>query len=210
MALGGGCELLLHSNFIQAHVETYIGLTEAALGICPAWGGCKELLYRFHNSKSMPKGPMPSIMKAFQTIGLAKTSTSGPEAKEIGFLTENDGITMNRDRLLYDAKMVAIEMIKKYNPPEKPLYRLPGSTAYSAIEIGLNGMEDAGQISVHDKFIGKQIANVLSGGETDILDEVDEDYMLKLESKAIQTLFREPKSQERIEKLLETGKIIRN
>ncbi len=210
MALGGGCELLLHSNFVQAHAETYIGLTEAALGICPAWGGCKELLYRFNNSKSIPKGPMPSIMKAFQTIGLAKTSTSGPEAKEIGFLTENHGITMNRDRLLYDAKMVAIEMIKKYNPPEKPVYRLPGRTAYSAIEIGLNGMEDAGQISVHDKFIGKQIANVLSGGETDILDEVDEDYILKLESKAIQALFREPKSQERIEKLLETGKIIRN
>ena len=210
MALGGGCELLLHSNFIQAHVETYIGLTEAALGICPAWGGCKELLHRFSNSKTMPKGPMPSIMKTFQTIGLAKTSTSGPEAREIGFLSENDGITMNRDRLLYDAKIVAIKMIKDFVPPEKPVYRLPGRTAYSAIEIGLNGMEDAGQISLHDKFIGKQIANILSGGDTDILNEVDEDHILKLESNAIQTLFKEPKSQERIETLLETGKIIRN
>jgi 3-hydroxyacyl-CoA dehydrogenase len=101
-------------------------------------------------------------------------------------------------------------MIKDFVPPEKPVYRLPGRTAYSAIEIGLNGMEDAGQISLHDKFIGKQIANILSGGDTDILNEVDEDHILKLESNAIQTLFKEPKSQERIETLLETGKIIRN
>ena len=98
MALGGGCELLLHSNFVQAHVESYIGLTEAALGICPAWGGCKELLSRFDHNKNMPNGPMPAIMKAFQTIGLAKTSTSAPEAREIGFLRSEDGITMNKDR----------------------------------------------------------------------------------------------------------------
>ena len=211
MALGGGCELLLHSNFVQAHVETYIGLTEAALGICPAWGGCKELLYRFQDSKTIAKGPMPAIMQAFQTIGLAKTSTSGPEAQKFGFLSDNDGITMNRDRLLYDAKSVAIKMIgNDFIPPEKPLYRLPGKTAFSALQLGLNGMKDAGQISDHDKFIGEQIAIILSGGDTDMLNEVDEDYILKLESVAIQTLFREPKSQERIEKLLETGKIIRN
>ena len=101
MALGGGCEILLHSNYVQAHVESYIGLTEAALGICPAWGGCKELLNRFQDSKSIAKGPMPAIMQAFNTIGLAKTSTSAPEAQKIGFLNDRDGITMNRDCLLY-------------------------------------------------------------------------------------------------------------
>ena len=210
MALGGGCEILLHSNFVQAHVESYIGLTEAALGICPAWGGCKELLNRFQDSKSIAKGPMPAIMQAFNTIGLAKTSTSAPEAQKIGFLNDRDGITMNRDRLLYDAKMVALKMIYDFTPPEKPSFRLPGKTAFSALELGLNSMKDAGQISEHDKFIGEQIANVLSGGDTDMLNEVDEDQILKLESSAIQTLFKEPKSQERIEKLLETGKIIRN
>ena len=153
---------------------------------------------------------MPAIMQAFNTIGLAKTSTSAPEAQKIGFLNDRDGITMNRDRLLYDAKMVALKMINDFTPPEKPSFRLPGKTAFSALELGLNSMKDAGQISEHDKFIGEQIANVLSGGDTDMLNEVDEDQILKLESSAIQTLFKEPKSQERIEKLLETGKIIRN
>ena len=210
MALGGGCELLLHSNFVQAHVESYIGLTEAALGICPAWGGCKELLSRFEHNKNMPNGPMPAIMKAFQTIGLAKTSTSAPEACEIGFLRSEDGITMNKDRLLHDAKLVAINLIKNYVKPEKLSYRLPGRTAFAALELGLKGMIDNGQISEHDKFIGQQIATILSGGETDMLNEVDEDHILKLESNSIQTLFKQPKSQERIEKLLETGKIIRN
>ena len=210
MALGGGCELLLHSNFVQAHVESYIGLTEAALGICPAWGGCKELLSRFENNKNLPNGPMPAIMKAFQTIGLAKTSTSAPEAREIGFLRSEDGITMNKDRLLHDAKLVAINLIETYVKPEKLTYRLPGRTAFAALELGLKGMFDNGQISEHDKLIGHQIANILSGGETDMLNEVDEDHILKLESNSIQTLFKQPKSQERIEKLLETGKIIRN
>ena len=210
MALGGGCELLLHSNFVQAHVESYIGLTEAALGICPAWGGCKELLSRFENNKNLPNGPMPAIMKAFQTIGLAKTSTSAPEAREIGFLRSEDGITMNKDRLLHDAKLVAINLIETYVKPEKLTYRLPGRTAFAALELGLKGMFDNGQISEHDKLIGHQIATILSGGETDMLNEVDEDHILKLESNSIQTLFKQPKSQERIEKLLETGKIIRN
>ena len=210
MALGGGCELLLHSNFVQAHVESYIGLTEAALGICPAWGGCKELLSRFEHNKNMPNGPMPAIMKAFQTIGLAKTSTSAPEAREIGFLRSEDGITINKDRLLHDAKLAAINLIKNYVKPEKLSYRLPGRTAFAALELGLKGMIDNGQISEHDKFIGQQIATILSGGETDMLNEVDEDHILKLESNSIQTLFKQPKSQERIEKLLETGKIIRN
>jgi len=210
MALGGGCELLLHSNFVQAHVESYIGLTEAALGICPAWGGCKELLSRFEHNENIPNGPMPAIMKAFQTIGLAKTSTSAPEAREIGFLRSEDGITMNRDRLLHDAKLAAINLAENYVKPEKLSYRLPGRTAFAALELGLKGMIDNGQISEHDKFIGQQIATILSGGETDMLNEVDEEHILKLESNSIQTLFKQPKSQERIEKLLETGKIIRN
>ena len=152
---------------------------------------------------------MPAIMKAFQTIGLAKTSTSAPEAREIGFLRSEDGITMNKDRLLHDAKLVAINLIETYVKPEKLSYRLPGRTAFAALELGLKGMFDNGQISEHDKFIGQQIAVILSGGETDMLNEVDEDHILKLESNSIQTLFKQPKSQERIEKLLETGKIIR-
>ncbi len=210
MALGGGCELILHCDYIQAHIESYIGLTEAALGICPAWGGCKELLYRLSNSNYLPKGPMPSVMNAFETIGMAKTSSSAHEAKKLGFLRDTDGITMNRDRLLFDAKLAAIELIKNYHPPEKPTFNLPGKTGFSAMTIGLESMKSSGQISDHEKFIGLQIANVLSGEDADVLDEVNEEYILKLESKAIQTLFKQPKSRERIETLLETGKVIRN
>ncbi len=210
LALGGGCELLLHSNFIQAHIETYTGLTEAALGICPAWGGCKELLLRTKNSNNNPKGPMPAIMKTFETIGLAKTSSSAHEAMELGFFMETDAITMNRDRLLFDAKKKAIDMIDSFSPPVKSNFNLPGKSAFAAIQIGLNNMIMAGQISDHDKLVGENIANILSGGNKEILDEIDEDYLLKLESNAIQALFKEDKTQERIEKLLETGKVIRN
>ena len=109
---------------------------------------------------------MPAIMKAFQTIGLAKTSTSAPEAREIGFLRSEDGITMNKDRLLHDAKLVAINLIETYVKPEKLTYRLPGKTAFAALELGLKGMINNGQISEHDKLIGHQIATILSGGET--------------------------------------------
>ena len=121
---------------------------------------------------------MPAIMMAFQTIGLAKTSTSAPEAREIGFLRSDDGITMNRDRLLHDAKLAAINLTENYVKPEKLSYRLPGKTAFAALELGLKGMIDNGQISEHDKFIGQQIATILSGGETDMLNEVDEDLSL--------------------------------
>ena len=117
-ALGGGCEIILHSNFVQAHIESYIGLTEAALGILPAWGGCKEILGNFTSNNNIPKGPMPAILKAFELIGTAKVSTSAHEAKQFGYLSEIDGITMNRNRLLFDAKIKALELISDYRPPE--------------------------------------------------------------------------------------------
>ena len=135
MALGGGCEIILHSNYVQAHVESYIGLTEAALGILPAWGGCKELLARFFNNNKIPKGPMPAVIKTFELIGMAKVSTSAYEAKELGYLKSSDGISMNRDRLLYDAKMKVIEMSKNYIPPKQYIYNLPGKTAFAALKL---------------------------------------------------------------------------
>ena len=95
LALGGGCEIILHSNYVQAHVESYIGLTEAALGILPAWGGCKELLGRFASNDDIANGPMPPVIKTFELIGGAKVSTSAHEAKKLGYLKNSDGITMN-------------------------------------------------------------------------------------------------------------------
>ena len=150
MALGGGCEILLHSDFVQAHIELYTGLTEAALGILPAWGGCKELLGRFSDNKKSHKGPMPAVLKTFETIGMAKVSTSAHEAKKIGFLKNTDGITMNRDRLLFDSKQKALELSKDYSPPKQYKYNLPGLTAFTALELGLQNMQLLGKISKHD------------------------------------------------------------
>ena len=210
LALGGGCEIILHSNFVQAHIESYIGLTEAALGILPAWGGCKEILGNFVSNKNIPKGPMPAILKAFELIGTAKVSTSAHEAKQLGYLREIDGITMNRNRLLFDAKVKALELISDYRPPEKHIYRLPGKTAFAAMKLAMINMNSTGQISDHDQFVGENIANVLSGGDTDITKEVDEDYILKLEKNAIYKLFKQNLTTERLEYVLETGKYLRN
>jgi len=210
MALGGGCEIILHSNYVQAHVESYIGLTEAALGILPAWGGCKELLARFSKDKSKPQGPMPSIINTFELIGMAKVSTSAQEAKKLGYLRNSDGITMNRKRLLYDAKIKALEMSKHYKIPEKFIYQLPGKTGFSAIKLAIENMRSTGQISEYEKFVGEKIAFVLSGGETDIIKELTEENILKLEKMAIYNLIKENLTIERLEHVLETGKYLRN
>lgn len=210
LTLGGGCEIILHSDFIQAHIESYIGLTEAALGILPAWGGCKEMLSRFVSNKDVPNGPMPAVLKTFELIGMAKVSTSAHEAKQLGYLQASDGITMNRNRLLYDAKKQALRLVKDYNPPKKTTYRLPGKTAAAAMNLAIENMISIGQISEHDQFVGKNISTVLSGGDTDITKEVNEEYILKLEKNAIYRLFKKNLTIERLEYVLETGKYLRN
>ena len=210
LALGGGCEIILHSNYVQAHIESYIGLTEAALGILPAWGGCKELLARFSKNKSIPKGPMPAVIKAFDLIGKATVSTSAHDAKKIGYLKYSDGITMNRNRLLYDAKMIAIKLAENFEPPKKHVYHLPGETGALAIKLAINNLKVNGQISSYDKFIGENIAYVLSGGDTNITQEILEDDISKLEKDAIYKLMKENLTIERLEHILETGKYLRN
>ena len=210
LSLGGGCEILLHSNFVQAHIESYIGLTEAALGILPAWGGCKELLGRFFNDINVPKGPMPAIIKTFELIGMAKVSTSAHEAKKIGYLKYSDGISMNRSRLLYDAKIKAIELSKDFVPPTKYKYSLPGKTATLALTLAMNNMRMNGKITAYDKYIGEKIAFVLSGGDSDFIKELSEENILNLEKNAIYGLIRENLTLERLEHVLETGKYLRN
>ncbi|PPR44616.1 MAG: putative 3-hydroxyacyl-CoA dehydrogenase [Alphaproteobacteria bacterium MarineAlpha5_Bin11] len=210
IALGGGCEILLHSDFVQAHIESYIGLTEAALGIIPAWGGCKEMLSRFKSDIKSPKGPMPSVLKTFNLIGNAKVSTSAHEAIELGYLKDNDGITMNRNRLLFDAKNKALEMINTYEKPLKNKYFLPGKSGVAALKLTMNNMHSNGLISDHDLKIGNRIAEVISGGNTDFISEVDEEYILKLEKNAIYSLLKENLTIERLEYILETGKYLRN
>jgi 3-hydroxyacyl-CoA dehydrogenase len=128
MALGGGCEVLLHSDAVQAHAETYVGLVECGVGLLPGWGGNGEMLDRMAKAPMMPRGPMPAVAKAFETISTAQVSKSAALAKEMMFLRPGDGITMNRDRLLADAKAKALSLVDGYAPPEKPTFRLPGES----------------------------------------------------------------------------------
>ena len=153
---------------------------------------------------------MPTVLKTFELIGMATVSTSAHEAKKIGYLKYSDGITMNRNRLLFDAKIKALDLSKKYIIPEKTIYRLPGKTAVAAIKLTMENMQSRGEISQYDKFIGEIIAYVLSGGDTDITKDVSEENILKLEKDAIYKLMKENLTIERLEYILETGKYLRN
>jgi len=210
MALGGGCEICLNSDAIQAHAETYIGLVECGVGIIPGWGGCGEYISRWKDNPVYPKGPMPAVSKAFETISTATVAKSAAEAKELGFLRRDDGITMNRDRLLYDAKQRALAMVDGYEAPEKPVYRLPGPTGKAALMLAVESFRKQGKATPHDEVVAGELAYVLTGGNTDVTEEVTEADMLKLEREAFMRLVRNPNSQARVEHMLETGKPLRN
>ena len=212
LALGGGCEILLHSAAVQAHAETYCGLVEVGVGLVPGWGGCKEMLLRAFANENRPGGPMPPISQVFETIGTARVARSAAEAKELMYLRPGDGITMNRDRLLADAKARALRMAEAgYRPPEPPEpIRLPGATARVAMELAVDGLARQGQATPHDVVVSRGLARVLSGGDTDITTPVGEDDLLALEREAFMALIRTPGSIARIEHMLETGKPLRN
>jgi 3-hydroxyacyl-CoA dehydrogenase len=210
MTLGGGCEILLHSDAVQAHAETYAGLVEAGVGIVPAWGGCKELLFRRIGHRQPPFGPMPPVIKTFETIGLASVATSAEQAKDFLFLRSSDGVTMNRDRLLADAKQKALTLAKDYVPQETRLVSLPGKTAFAALALALQGYRRTGKATRHDLVVGKQLARVVSGGDTDITETVSEDDLLSLEAQAFLALARTPASIARVAHMLKTGKPLRN
>ncbi|WP_340588017.1 3-hydroxyacyl-CoA dehydrogenase/enoyl-CoA hydratase family protein [Erythrobacter alti] len=210
LALGGGCEILLHSDAIQAHAETYTGLVETGVGIIPGWGGCNEMLSRWMANPRHPKGPMPAVSKVFEIVSTATVAKSAADAKELGFLRHKDEITMNRDRLLYDAKQRALAMVDGYTAPEKPEYRLPGPTGKAALKLAVDSFRKQGMATPHDETVAAELAYVLTGGNTDITEIVTEDQMLKLEREAFMRLARNPKSQARVEHMLETGKPLRN
>jgi len=210
LALGGGCEICLSSDAIQAHAETYIGLVETGVGIIPGWGGCGEMLSRWQDNPRQPKGPMPAVSKVFEIVSTATVAKSAAEAKEFGFLRRDDQVTMNRDRLLFDAKQRALAMVDGYEAPEKPEYRLPGPTGKAAIELAVESFHKQGKATDHDVTVAGELANVLTGGDTDITETITEAQLLKLEVEAFMRLARNPKSQARIEHMLETGKPLRN
>jgi 3-hydroxyacyl-CoA dehydrogenase len=210
LALGGGCEVLLHCDAIQAHAETYMGLVEVGAGIVPGWGGCKELLARWFARKDRPQGPMPAIAQTFETIALAKVSTSAAEARDLLYLGPNAAITMNRDRVLADAKAKAIALASGYRPPTPPTFVLPGPTARTALALAVDDLVKSGKATPYDRVVALALAEVLSGGDTDITEAVDENAILALERRAALALIHNPQTLARIEHLLETGKPLRN
>ena len=187
-----------------------MGLVEAGVGIVPGWGGCKELLGRWTAAKDRPGGPMPPVMKAFEIIAMAQVAKSALEARDFLFLRASDGIVMNRDRVLAAAKARALDMAETYRPPEPYEMRLPGPTGRTALALGVRDFINKGVASAHDGVIAGELALVLSGGDTDALDTVSEDRVLRLERDAILKLVRTDKTLARVEHMLKKGKPLRN
>ena len=210
MTLGGGCEIVMHADAIQAHAESYIGLVECGVGLIPGWGGCGELLDRLAKGGTLHRGPMPAVAKAFETISTAQVSKSAANAREMGFLRKDDRITMNRDRLLADAKARALALVEGYQPPAPPEFRLPGETAQVGLAGAVAGFVAQGKATAYDQVVAGTLAEVLSGGDTDIMDVVTEQEMLGAERKGFLERLRDPRTMARVEHMLETGKPLRN
>ena len=210
MALGGGCEFLLHSDAVQAHAETYAGLVECGVGLVPGWGGCKEMLIRWQTNKKFPRGPMPAPAKVFEMVSTATVSKSAAQAKEMLILREKDGISMNRYRLLADAKRKALSLVEGYAPPEPVTLKLPGAAGRVGMDGAVAGFRKRGMATNHDVTVAAGLAEVLSGGPADPIDEVSEDDVLRLERRAFMRLLKTPATLARIEHTLETGKPLRN
>src|SRR5512134_454144 len=213
MALGGGTEMCLAADRIRASAETYMGLVEVGVGLLPAGGGLKEMAIR--HLEGIPEGvaadPLPFLRKAFETVGMAKVSTSAKEARELGFLRHTDRITLQRDFLIRDAKNTVLAMNREgYEMPEPRSVALPGRSAFPAFAYGLYTMKTAGQISEHDEKIGRRIAAVLTGGDVPPGTKRSEQELLDLEREAFLSLCGEEKTQARIQFMLMKGKPLRN
>jgi 3-hydroxyacyl-CoA dehydrogenase len=212
MTLGGGCEIALHGGRVQAAAETYIGLVEVGVGLIPAGGGTKEMLARA--VEHLPAGAdlLPHVQRVFETIGFAKVSTSGPDAMRLGYLRDGDAITMNRDRLLADAKAHALGLARAGYKPDHPrqAIRVGGEGVYAALKLGVHLASRAGRISDHDALIGRKLAWILSGGNMKAAGTMTEQQVLDLEREAFLSLCGERKTLERIAHTLKTGKPLRN
>ena len=210
MTIGGGCEICLNADAIQAHAETYMGLVEAGVGLVPGWGGNGEMIDRWAKAPAMPKGPMPAIAKVFETVSTAQVSKSAAQARELGYLRGSDGVTMNRDRLLADAKAKALALVEKYAPPEKPLFKLPGPSGRVALGLAADGFRKRGLATDYDIVVSDRLATVLTGGDADLVDTVTEDQLLALERNEFMAAVKDPRTIARIETMLNTGKPLRN
>jgi len=211
LTLGGATEISLHAARVQAHAETYMGLVEAGVGLIPAGGGTKEMLARAMDATPSGVDPLPAVQRVFETIGFAKASTSAADAARIGYLRDEDGVTMNRDRLIADAKSCALQLAATGYRPLRPrqAIRVGGESVLATLKLGVHLAWRAGRISDHDALIGRKLAHVLAGGALGT-PTVTEQQLLDLEREAFLSLCGERKTLERIAHTLKTGKPLRN
>jgi 3-hydroxyacyl-CoA dehydrogenase len=219
LCLGGGTEITLHAAARQPHAELYAGLVEVGVGLLPGGGGCKEMLLRALDSAAAIRPGrgetielMEAIKKAFETVATGKVATSAHEARGLGFLHESDIVTMNRERVLADAKARALELVRSgYEPPQQRAdIPAPGENVLAALRLGVHIMRQGEYISDHEVKIATKVAEVLCGGNVTSGTPVSEQYILDLEREAFKSLCGERKTQERIQYTLKTGKTLRN
>jgi 3-hydroxyacyl-CoA dehydrogenase len=221
MALGGGCEVCLAADRVRYAAETYMGLVEVGVGLIPAGGGTKELLLRNteHLFKVEPGGVYPKqielkpfVARAFETIAMAKVSTSGPEAVKLGYLRPTDNMTVNRDYLIEDAKKTVSALnLEGYTPPRpRDEICVAGENTFAMLKLALQTLYQQGYASAHDVTVGTRLAYVLCGGKVVEYTKVSEQYLLDLEREAFLSLGGDLKTQIRIQHMLTTGKPLRN
>ena len=213
LAIGGGCEIVLHADRVQAAAESYIGLVEVGVGLIPAGGGTKEMVARA--AEQIPPGStdfLPPIQRAFEAIGFAKVSTSAADAQRLGHLRSVDAITMNRERLIADAKARALQRVAEGYQPPAPRTAIPvgGDAVLAPLKLGIHLAWRAGRISDYDAVIGRKLATIMAGGSLPHPSTVSEQNLLDLEREAFLSLVAERKTQERIQHTLKTGKPLRN
>ena len=213
LALGGGCEIALHADQIQAHAETYVGLVEVGAGLIPGGGGTKEFALRMSDATFDGDIELPALKNAFLTVGMAKVATSAHEAFDYGYYIKGrDRVTLNLDRLLTDAKESVLRLAHQgyTQPVRRTNIRVLGRDGLGMVYAGANTMFSGGYISEHDKLISEKLGYVMCGGDLSAKTEVSEQYLLDLEREAFLSLCGTKKTLERIQSILTTGKPLRN
>jgi 3-hydroxyacyl-CoA dehydrogenase len=213
LALGGGCEMALHADRVHAAGDTFMGLVEVGVGLIPAGGGTKEMLARAMVRLTSPSAdPLPAVQQAFETVALAKVSASGPDAARLGYLSALDTFSMNRERLIADAKAQALARVAEGYRAPLPRTAIPvgGESLAAALTLGVHLAWRAGRATDHDVVVGRALAQIFAGGNLPHATTVSEQHLLDLEREAFLRLLGEPKTLARIQHTLTTGKPLRN
>jgi 3-hydroxyacyl-CoA dehydrogenase len=210
MSLGGGFEVLLHCDALQAHANTTMGLVETLVGLVPSGGGCKQMLHRWTREAKGADDSLKGALEAFAIVGMGKTAASPLEAKPLRLFDDRDGFCMNRNRLLAKAKARALDLVKNYAPPEKLSFTALGAKGLEAMEAMLGELDKKGITKPHDLVVGRHLARVLCGGDRREGETLSEEDLLGLEREAFIALCDTPSTVARIEHMLSTGRPLRN